>query len=74
MGIAMIFGSRRTLMGFASWGSGGIPRAGEFLKNLKNFLRKLLKCIILAYFSKKLTNHALVLRAVGQKTQIFGKF
>ena len=40
----------------------------------KYFLRKLRKCIILAYFSKKLTNHALIFCAFGRKTQIAGKF
>ena len=30
--------------------------------------------IILAYFSKNLTNHALLFRALGRKTQIVGEF
>ena len=35
------------------------PGAGEFSKIFKKyFLRKLLKCIVLAYFSKNVTNHA----------------
>ena len=32
------------------------------------------KCIILAYFSKKLTNHALIFRAFGRKTQFAENF
>ena len=40
----------------------------------KMFLRKLLKCIILAYFSKTLTNDALIFCAFGRKTQIVGNF
>ena len=54
---------------------GGAPQTPEnFLKFAKKFLRKLQKCIILGYFSKNLTNHALVFRAFGRKTQILGKF
>ena len=33
-----------------------------------------LKCIILAYFSNKLTNYALIFCAFGRKTEIVGKF
>ena len=43
----------------------------KFSKILKNFHQK---CIILAYFSNKLTNYALILCAFGRKTQIVGKF
>ena len=47
----------------------------KFSKRLQqNFLRKLRKCIILAYFSENLTNHALIFRAFGRKTQIDRKF
>ena len=45
-----------------------------FRKFWKDFLRKWQKCIILAYFSKYLTNHALIFPARGRKTQIVGKF
>ena len=40
----------------------------------KKVSRKLQKCIILAYFSNKLTNYALLFSAFGRKTQIVGKF
>ena len=43
------------------------PDAGKFSKICK-------KCIILAYFSKKLTKQALIFRAFGRKTQTLGKF
>ena len=45
-----------------------------FRKFLKIFLRKLQKIMILAYFSKELTNHALDFCGLGPKTQIVGKF
>ena len=47
------------------------PDAGEFSKD---FLINLLKMNVLACFSKKLTNHALIFRVFGRKTQIVGKF
>ena len=47
---------------------------GTLRKFLKNLLRKLRKRIILAYFSKNLTTHALHFCAFGRKTQIVGKF
>ena len=37
-------------------------------------LRKLLKWIILAYFAKHLTQHALIVCAFGRKTKTIGKF
>ena len=40
----------------------------------KNLLRKLRKCTISAYFSKNWTNHALIFRAFGRKTQSVGNF
>ena len=50
----------------------------EILKQFSiNLLRKLLKCIILAYFSKHLTNHELIFCAFGRKThcwEILRKF
>ena len=46
----------------------------NFRKFSKNFLRNLQKCIILAYFSKNLTNHSLIFCALGRKAQIVGKF
>ena len=45
----------------------------KFSKIFKYFLRKLRKCIILAYFRENLTN-ALIFRAFGRKTQIIWKF
>ena len=48
---------------------------GTLLENFQTyFLIKLRKCIILAYFSKHLTNRALIFYAFGRKTQIVGKF
>ena len=47
----------------------------KVFKNItKNLLIKIRKCIILAYFSKNLTNHAFNFCAFGRKTQIVGKF
>ena len=40
----------------------------------KKFVRKLQKCIILAYFSKNLTNPALLFCAFGRKWQFIGNF
>ena len=57
---------RETLLGLP-------PDAGEFWKMLKNLLRKLRKCIILAYFSMNLTNHKIIFRAFRRKTQIVWK-
>ena len=45
-----------------------------FRKFLKIFLRKLQKRIVLAYFSKNLTNHALIFYAFGRKRQCIGNF
>ena len=48
---------------------------GTLFENFQTyFLIKLRKCIILAYFSKHLTNPALIFRAFGRKTKIVGKF
>ena len=51
---------------------------GDFWENFrkfwKDFFRKLLKCIILAYFSNKLTNYALILCEFGRKAPMVGKF
>ena len=44
------------------------------LKILKNFLRNLQICIILAYFSKKFSYNALIFRVLRRKAQIVGKF
>ena len=51
----------------------------EILRKFSEILKKIssencLKCIILAYFSNKLTNYALICCAFGRKTQIVGKF
>ena len=50
----------------------------EILRNFRNFSKNssenFEKSIILAYFSKSLTNHALIFRAFGRKLQIVGKF
>ena len=46
---------------------------GTLRKFSKDFLIKVRKCIILAYFQKNLTNHALIFRAFGRKTRIVGK-
>ena len=50
------------------------PDAGEFSKILKNFIRKLQKFTILAYFPKMLTNPALIFHTFGRKKQIVEKF
>ena len=51
---------------------------GNFEKiseNFENFSSEnCRKCIILAYFLNKLTNHAFIFCAFGRKTQIVGKF
>ena len=44
----------------------------KFSKIFKNFLRKLQKCIILAYFSENLINHALNFCAFDEKRKWFG--
>ena len=54
-------------------GSGGWahPRAPENVRKVaKNFLRKLNKCRIFAYFAKEFQNPALNFRAFGRKTQL----
>ena len=52
-----------------------LERLRKFWKILKISLQKnCIKCIILAYFSNKLTNYALIFCAFGRKTQIVGKF
>ena len=64
-----------TLVGRLHGGQGRSPRTPEnFLKFSKDFLRKLIKCNILADFLKDLTNYALNSGGFGQKTQIVGKF
>ena len=40
----------------------------------KIFLKNLRKCIILAYFSKHLTNHSMIFRAFGPKCKLLGNF
>ena len=46
-----------------------------FKKYSKNFRKKIAgKGIILAYFQKHLTNHALIFCAVGRKRQFIGNF
>ena len=67
------------LEGFMLGGSMGVARiffSGEwhFENFQKTFLRKLRKCIILAYFWKYLTNHALIFCGFGRKTQFIGNF
>ena len=47
---------------------------GNVEKFAKNLLRKLQKCIILAYLSKNLTNHALIFRAFGRKYKVLRNF
>ena len=47
---------------------------GTFRNFVKHFLRKLRKCIILAYFSKKLSNNALKFCAFGRKCKLLGTF
>ena len=46
----------------------------EILWNFRKFQNNFEKSIILAYFLKILTTHALIFRAFGRKTQIIGKF
>ena len=74
-GVARILVRGNTFSGSASREfQGRIPRGPDnFRKISKNFLRKLLKCTILAYFSKNLANHALIVRAFWRKTQMFVK-
>ena len=69
-GVARISVRGEHFKGSAAWGvrEAEPPEAGVFSKIFKNFLWKLLKCIILAYFPKTLTNHALIFRAFGRKT------
>ena len=43
-------------------------------KICKNFLKKIEKRIILAYFTQNRTNPALIFGAFGRNTQIVGKF
>ena len=53
---------------------GGAPRTPEnFRKFVKNSLRKLQKCSILAYFAKRFQNPALNFRAFGRKIQLVAK-
>ena len=67
MGVSRISFRRGNVLGDRHrGGSGGrrsFPGTKEFSKNFKILSRKLLKCIILAYFSNNLTNHALFFRA-----------
>ena len=44
------------------------------IRNFKISQENREKCIILAYFSKNLTNHALIFGAFGRKTQFVGNF
>ena len=47
----------------------------KFSKIFKKFLKKIPKNQLIQHiFQKKLTNHALIFRAFGRKTQIVGKF
>ena len=47
----------------------------NLLESLRKFsLENCEKFIVLVYFSKNLTNHALIFRAFGRKLQIVGKF
>ena len=69
------FGGGNILVGRPGRGSGGRnpPDEGKFSKICKkNFLRKL-HGTILAIFSKKVTNPALIFRTFRRKTQLFGK-
>ena len=51
------------------------PGGRRIFENLqKNFLRKLKNVLFYHIFQKNLTNHALIFRAFGRKTQILGKF
>ena len=43
------------------------------MKICKKFLKKIAKCIILAYFSKNFKTPALILLAFGRKIQIVGE-
>ena len=55
-------------------GFGRKTKIFEFLtKFLNDFCGNLRKCIILAYFSKELTNLCVHFSPFGQKTQIVGK-
>ena len=54
---------------------GGAPGRRRIVENLQTkFLDKIAKYIILAYFSKNLTNHSFLCRAFGRKLQIVLKF
>ena len=56
-------------------GGGAPPGRRRIFENLqKYFLRKLQKCIILAYLSKKFNKPCVNFFAFGRKTQIVGTF
>ena len=65
-----------TLVGQPRGGSRGCcpPDAGELSKMFKDFLTKLLKCIILAYFSIKVNKPCVNFSRVWTKNTNFGKF
>ena len=46
----------------------------RIFESFQDFFRNLWKCIILAYFSKNLTNHALIFCAFGRKCKLLGNF
>ena len=50
------------------------PGRRRIFENLKRFLKKIEKCIILAYFTKKFQTYALNFCAFGRITIFLGKF
>ena len=55
-------------------GGGWAPGRRRIFESFQKILKKLRKCNILAYFSKNLTNHALIFRWFGRQTQFVGNF
>ena len=58
----------RGVMGESTWVQSWLAETMIFVRDGQ----LMLKCIILAYFSKNLTNHSWIFRGFGQKTQIIG--
>ena len=81
MGVARIFSGGGTLLRkFSIRFSKNIQKVIKtnflkiFKKVKKNFIRKLLKCLILEYFAKHFTNLEFNFCAFGRKMQIVGNF
>ena len=70
------FGGFKVMTGLVGGPGAELPGRWRIFENVqKNFLRKLQKVHYFSiFFKKNLTNHALIFRAFGRKTQIVGKF